>query len=567
VTPPEEHDRTKEPLGPQHVLGTLLREARKARFPTAEKLLEQLNKEEFVGDRVYQHNTLSNWEHGHHVPRRDVIDWYEAQFGFERGHLVELHRRAERERGPGRKAPSTRKRDARDDVTDVPDGTSEEERAKYADRDLHAYLRDLDDYCKKHNRPPASRKLLNDHPLPASADAYEPANRPPSDERRDTVDDADALGAASDLARAHPSPDEPDHGIDPARHNPPHKWLSPAPRPDDQLNVPYTRGARRAQQPAAPTAPAGSRGHPEPALRTGSDAPRAPGPDAAAERSQRKRRRWLAAGVMGIGAAIAAVATVLWGGGSPRDDCPPHERPLAPTGDGGRSRPKAAAANVLFLIDVTDSMRHKDLNCLDPDDGKRLQAATAFVAAGLERDEQIDRVGVWLVTNSDEAPVTNSREGPDCPWDKRTPAEPTYCVLKPFTLATEATRSDIAKRLQRVKGNQGGTPLYPAIAEAVRALRRDHGKGHGDANAVLSVIAITDGVNTVGSRAELLAAALDDDPPVQILITAFSEDLCRKELAQTIDRYYPSRCYPARSGEEATQVATDIPIDLLHLAP
>lgn len=195
-------------------------------------------------------------------------------------------------------------------------------------------------------------------------------------------------------------------------------------------------------------------------------------------------------------------------------------------------------ARVLVLIDVSGTMRNY-VEGTNPDKVRRIDAAKDFGIAGIVALEQRDRVGVWLVSNS---PKTLK----DCTWVQRT-----HCVLQALTPAGDA-RTDLRRRIASIQANDGGTPLYQAIARGVLELHADRDRG--PANAVSSLVVITDGIGktrrTSGNTESALApAASAASHSVQVLITAAGQRLCGSKLMSDVRRHFAGICCDARTLE------------------
>jgi len=245
-------------------------------------------------------------------------------------------------------------------------------------------------------------------------------------------------------------------------------------------------------------------------------------------------QRGVLAGIIALGALILVVVLVFVAGGdetsAPDAGGAQSQRTQQPS-TGGRP---SGRPHVLFLIDLSQSMRTNDLNPGVPDQGTRIENALEFVSHGIEFGKRYERVGVWLVTSSPQAVPE------DCAWVPRPPRTPRmYCVMRPLKEASERDRVDLAGQVSDLHANGGGNALYRAMADAVRTVRRDWIATGRDRAVVPSVVVITDGLNNRrlarGSLSSLAAAAGDD---VQVLITAFDKRLCDGELADNVKRYF-----------------------------
>jgi hypothetical protein len=191
-------------------------------------------------------------------------------------------------------------------------------------------------------------------------------------------------------------------------------------------------------------------------------------------------------------------------------------------------------ARLLVIIDVTGTMRHS----LDPDDPNsisRIEAARLFAAGRIDQLDKNDRIGVWLLTNS-RIKLRN------CDW-----VPPTHCVIQPLTDATAHVKTNLEQLLRSLRANDGGTPLYEAMALGVKALRHDRASSGGPAGAISSLVVVTDGVeHAPGANGKAaLAAVADETNSVQILITAAKKHLCDTKLKVAVRELFASKCIDA----------------------
>ncbi len=254
--------------------------------------------------------------------------------------------------------------------------------------------------------------------------------------------------------------------------------------------------------------------------------------------------------LFGIGALIVlavALVLVLDGDDTSAPDRGRAEPPRAQHITAGQSNGRP---HVLFLIDLSESMRANPLNRRVPNEGTRIDNGLDFVSRGIEFGESFERVGVWLVTSSRQVVPD------DCAWVPEPPRTPRlYCVMHPLGEASERTRADLAARVRDLHANGGGNALYRAMADAVRAVRRDWIASGRDPRVTPSVVVITDGLNNrrvVRRSLSSLAAEAGDE--VQVLITAFDKKLCDAELANTVKRYFRwYECFPVASHPDAVR--------------
>lgn len=225
------------------------------------------------------------------------------------------------------------------------------------------------------------------------------------------------------------------------------------------------------------------------------------------------------------------------------DTQPQGPRSAPPPPQASSRRP----ARVLLLIDVSGSMGEEPLDPDEPDGDRRMDAVTTFVGPRLDTlDQDGDRIGVWLFTSSNL----------DLPKDCDHQGSP--CKLRRLTYATLGVREALKSDIGALRANDGGTPLYKAMALGVDALRHDNGP----TDAVNSLVVITDGFDNTDSDenkslSELTDAAAKSGRRVQILMTAAGQPLCDDILQPVLD-LFGGACEDAQTSTEVEAAAESI---------
>ena len=197
-------------------------------------------------------------------------------------------------------------------------------------------------------------------------------------------------------------------------------------------------------------------------------------------------------------------------------------------------------------------MKEEPLDPDVPDGDRRIDAVTRFVGPRLDAlDQEGDRIGVWLFTSSNL----------DLPADCDSEGSP--CKFRSFRYARPDVRARLKTAIGLLAANDGGTPLYTAMARGVRALRADNGP----ADAVNSLVVITDGFDNTDtdenkSLSELTDVAGEAGRPVQILMTAAGQKLCDNVLQPVLD-LFGGACHDAQTAEEIDDAGEGI-VDALR---